>query len=309
MNILIHSENQTIITVLGDDNIAVWVDAFLQAKKSENLSKHSIAFYDRSLKVFITYCDAQSVRNINQITPNFLRDFLVWLDSKGHNTGGINVFFRSLKAWLNWFENETEPDNWKNPIHKVKPPKIIQEPIQGITRDEFDLLLSRCPKNVFYGERDRTILMVLMDTGIRAEELTNIKTADVNLSDNSIVIPLGKGRKPRIVFVGATTRRQIRKYLKFRGGDGSYLFITHSGDKLIYSSLRQVIRRLCEQAEIKDVSLHDFRRAFTLESIRNGVDLLTLSRLLGHTSLNLLLRYAKQTTADLSNKYKSVVDD
>lgn len=301
--------DHTINTILGDDNIYLWIDAFLQAKKSENLSKHSIRFYDKSLQVFTNYCNAQSVKNINQITPNFLRDFILYLESEGHNTGGINVFFRSIKAWLNWFEAEIEPENWKNPIHKVKPPKVIQEPLQGITKEEFNLLLSKCPKNTFNGIRDSAILMVLMDTGIRAEELTNIKIQDISTIEGSISIVLGKGRKPRTVFIGSKTRKQIRKYLKYRGKDNAYLFINRDGVKLVYSALRQIVRRLCEQAEIKDVSLHDFRRGFTIESLRNGVDTLTLSRLLGHTNLNLLLRYAKQNTDDLQRSYKSVIDE
>ena len=62
------------------------------------------------------------------------------------------------------------------------------------------------------GERDRTILMVLMDTGVRADELCNIQLEDINLIDNSILIKQGKGRKPRFVFIGKRTRKQIRKY-------------------------------------------------------------------------------------------------
>jgi len=59
----------------------------------------------------------------------------------------------------------------KNPIKKVKAPKVSIEPIEGISREDFDKLLEACPKNKFYGERDRAIFMVLLDTGVRAKEL------------------------------------------------------------------------------------------------------------------------------------------
>ena len=65
------------------------------------------------------------------------------------------------------------------------------------------------------------------------------------------------------------------------------------------------MRRLALKANIPIPSLHDFRRAFCLECLRNGIDFLTLSRLMGHTSLQLLSRYAKQTSVDLMDKYKS----
>lgn len=295
-------------TVLGDDYILIWIDAFLTDRKAQNLSKHTLRFYKNSLKIFTDYCESQSVKNMNQITPNFLREFILFLDEKGHNSGGINVFFRSIKAFLNWYESEV--DDFNNPIYKVKSPKVIQEPITGISKDEFEALLVACKQTKgFLGVRDYSIISVLMDTGVRAEELCNIELEDVNLPDGSIQIKQGKGRKPRFVFIGKSTRKQIRKYLKLRGKDGTYLFTNRSRERLVYSALRQIVRRLCTKAGIKDIGLHNFRRGFTLECLRNGMDLLTISRLLGHTNLTLLARYAKQTTVDLKDKYISVIDD
>lgn len=90
--------------------------------------------------------------------------------------------------------------------------------------------------------------------------------------------------------------------------DGGYLFISRSKDKLIYNSLRQILRRLSIKTGI-EVSLHDFRRAFTLNSLNKGIPEITIARLLGHTTTQLIGRYAKQTTLDLQNGYKSIVDE
>lgn len=295
------------ITILGDDYILIWIDAFLTDRKAQNLSKHTLRFYRNSLKTFTDYCDSQAVKNLNQITPNFLREFILYLENIGHNSGGINGFFRSVKAFLNFYESEV--DDFKNPIHKVKTPKIIQEPITGINKDEFEALLVACKKTKgFLGARDYSIITVLMETGVRAQELCNIEIQDVNLLDGSIQIKQGKGRKPRFVFIGKSARKTIRKYLKLRGKEGNYLFINRSGERLVYSALRQIVRRLCTEAGIKGIGLHDFRRGFTLQCLRNGMDLLTISRLLGHTNLTLLARYAKQTSFDLKDKYISVID-
>jgi len=105
------------------------------------LAKGTIRFYQNSLKGFTKYLDGQEVKFINQITPNLLRDFLLHLEETGHNSGGIHVFYRSVKVFLRWHWEEAEPEG-KNPINKVKAPKNPEKSIQGITREEFDTLLS-----------------------------------------------------------------------------------------------------------------------------------------------------------------------
>ena len=220
----------------------------------------------------------------------------------------MHGYYRAIKTFLKWYWDEVEPDA-KNPIDKVKAPKNPEEPIEGISREDFDKLIEACPKNTFYGIRDVTILMVLLDTGIRATELCEINIDDIDFTGSSILIRQGKGRKPRYVFMGKTARRQLRKWLRTMDATSGALFVNRYGEKIAYTTLREVIRRLSAKAGIPTPSIHDFRRAFCLECLRKGIDLLTISRLMGHTSLQLLSRYAKQTTGDLSNKYKSIVDE
>ena len=236
-------KTQNQVTLLGDDYIETWIYAFLVDRKSQNLTKGTVEFYQKSLKVFTDYLATQQIKFINQITPYTIRDFLLILEDRGHNSGGVHIYYRTVKTFLRWFWNEAEPDE-KNPIEKVKAPKLIVEARQGITREEFNSLLAVCPKTKL-GERDRAVLMVLLDTGLRANELCDIKLEDVNLIDSSILIRQGKGRKPRFVFIGKTTRKQIRKYLRLRKNDSPFLFTNKSGDKLVYTSLRQIVRRLC----------------------------------------------------------------
>jgi integrase/recombinase XerC/integrase/recombinase XerD len=228
------------------------------------------------------------------------------LEERGHNPGGVQSYNRAVQAFLKWYWEEEEPQR-SNPINKVKAPKVPIESREGVTREEFNSLMEECG-NGFVGERDRAILSTLLDTGVRAEELCSITLEDLNLIDNSILIQQGKGRKPRYVFFGKSTRKQIRRYLKYRGIEGKYLFTTRSREKLAYSGLRQIVRRLEEKAGV-EVSLHDFRRAFCLECLKKGIPEITIARLMGHTTTQLIGRYAKQSTVDLQNSYRSIVDD
>lgn len=290
-----------------EDFLEVWINAFLVDRKAQNFSPGTIKFYNVKLGLFADYCEAHAIKQISQLTPVLLREYLLYLEAKGHNPGGIHACYRSVKTFLLWFEQETEIEGWKNPINKVKAPKNPEQVLQGITREEFETLLQNC-ENDFLGIRDKAILHVLYDTGVRAEELCNINLADMNFIDNSILIRQGKGRKPRFVFFGKTTKKHIKKYLKLRKGNFPSLFVNQSGERLVYIALRQIVRRIADKAKLKGIGLHDFRRAFCLNCLIAGMSEITIARLMGHASTQLIGRYAKQLKEHLLLGYKSPVD-
>ncbi len=282
------------------DYLLVWIEAFLKDRKAQNASAGTMSFYRQKLKWFADYCQGIDVKTISQITPNLIRDYLLHLEETHHNSGGVHAAYRALRTFLRWYWAEQEPGG-KNPINRVKAPRLVQEPIQGVTLEQFEALLKAC-----VNERDKALLMVLMDTGVRAQELLDIQVEDIDFS--SVLIRQGKGRKPRTVFIGRRTRRQLHRYFK-EWQPQTYLFTNDEGDKMTYPALRQILRRLALRADVPYASPHNFRRGYAIEALRRGVDLLTLSRLLGHSSLNLLPRYAKQTSLDLAGRYRSIVDE
>jgi len=150
--------------------------------------------------------------------------------------------------------------------------------------------------------------LTLVETGVRATELLNIDIADIDFIESSILIRQGKGRKPRTVFFGRTARKQLRAYLKIRNNNKGALFTTKELDRLTYNGLREVVRRLSKKAGLEEPVLHDFRRTFAIECLGKGIDLQTIAKLMGHTSLHVISRYLKQSKHDLGSAYKSVLD-
>jgi len=284
------------------------IDLFIQDRRASNLSKKSIQWYIDTLDKWYKFSFLSGIEDVESITPTLIRLYLLDLKEKGHNDGGVHGYYRSLKVFLNFFENEFQPDDWKNPILRIKPPRMIVEPIEGIGVDNIKKLLSLCDKATFLGSRDTLVLSVLTETGVRASELLQINIEDIDFSDSSITIRNGKGRKPRIVFIGSTCRKQLRKYLNKRKSQDGALFITNQGTRLTFSGLRQIIRRLCKQAGMEEEGLHSFRRTFAIEQLRQGVDIQTIARLLGHSSLQVVSRYLKQTKTDLRMSYRSIID-
>jgi integrase/recombinase XerC len=276
-----------------------WVDAFLTSKRAEGVARKTIkGAYGETLGTFINWCEKRSVNTVQDITSDLIRQYLLWREETGHNPGGVHMHFRVVKTFLRWYEREEEPTEWKNPIRKVKAPKLPEIALEPADLGDVVEMLKAC-REQRQAERDKALLLTLLDTGLRATELTSLDLADLDQFTGTVLVRHGKGGKIRSVFLGEKARRAVRAYLKARKEQSGPLFTTETGGRLSYGGLRQIIRRCSERAGLKEPSLHAFRRAFALAMLRNGCDLLTLQRLMGHADLSLLRRYAKQTVEDL----------
>lgn len=124
---------------------------------------------------------------------------------------------------------------------------------------------------------------------------------DINQASGKIFIRHGKGNKPRFVFLSKKSRKFLRKYHKHHHDACSALWVTHprfGSQRITYDGLRAILTRRSRQAGIDESCLHDFRRAFCLSMLRSGIEVLTLSKLMGHTGITVLQRYLKQTSED-----------
>lgn len=116
----------------------------------------------------------------------------------------------------------------------------------------------------------------------------------------------GKGSKSRVTFLGAKSRRELLRYLRRREdvAPNAPLWVTVKGTRLTYWGLRQVVRRRAEKAGIDMPSMHSFKRALAILCLRNGVDIYSLQKLMGHSDLTLLRRYLNQTEDDLRQAHR-----
>ena len=288
---------------LVDDDLKTWINGFLIDRKAQGVSEGTIHFYEVKFKSFTRYCEEHYITNILQITQIVIREYLLWLEEVGHNPGGRHAHFRAIRSFLYWYENDAEPKDWKNPIKKVKAPIIPREPLEPVSIESINKLINTCSRGTFTNRRDKAILLSLLDTGARAGEFLKINLDDINQVMGDILIRAGKGGKPRTVFIGKQTRKSLRQYLGERNDNSPALWITdptHGSDRLTYWGLRSMIIRRSRSAGIQAPSLHDFRRAFALAMLREGVDVYTLAKLMGHSTIDVLKYYLKQTTEDMA---------
>ena len=277
--------------------IIKWIEAFILDRKVQNVAPGTLYFYKFKLQLLATYCQEHGVAEVERITPDLLRQYLIWLQETDHNPGGINACYRAAKTFLRWYWSENDLVD-KPPTAKVKAPKIPEEILEPVSLDDINTLLATCDR-ILLGLRDRAILLVLLDTGVRAAELLSMTRDDADLVTGAVIVREGKGRKPRIVFCGQDTRRALRAYVRNRSDANPALWITDDTEPLTYWGLRSMITRRAAAAGIDPPQLHAFRRAFALNMLRAGVDVYTLQILMGHKDLQVLRRYLKQNSDDL----------
>jgi site-specific recombinase XerD len=217
-----------------------------------------------------------------------------------HNQGGVHACFRPLRTLLLWVESEEiMPPGWKNPIRKVKAPKLAVQPIEPIALEDVRALAQTCGLG-FSGVRDKAMILGLLDTGARAQEFLNLNLEDVDLAAGSLLIRRGKGSKPRMAFLGRKTLRAVRAYIRLRHDTNPAFWVSVHGDRMTYAALRCLLRRRAHAAGLRSIpSPHDFRRAFALLMLRSGVDIFALQKLMGHSDLQVLRRYLAQTDQDI----------
>lgn len=298
---MLHGEKNTDdrrMTRVKIDGLETWVTAFLRDVKTRGLSEFTAEFYRSQLAIFAKYCKGEGITEVLTITPDLLRGFLLMLETSGRNEGGRHAAFRAVRAFMRWYEFETEPEAWTNPVRKVKPPKVAHEPIKGVPLDHIKAMLETCGDD-FTGIRDKAILFCLLDTGARAREFLSLNLDDVDFISGAVDIRKGKGKKSRTVFIGKRTRKALRAYVKQRIDNDPALWVTKDGGgRLAVPSLRQILTRRADLANIPIPSPHDFRRSFTLALLRAGVDIFSIQKLTGHAGLDVLRLYLAQDTED-----------
>ena len=280
------------------------IQAYLIDCEARNLSPKTTKSYEYELGYLHDWLTEQGVTTIPELTPQVLRSWMLKL-GETRTPGGLHVNYRCVKAFLRWVWAENDLES-RNPISRVRPPKVPRKQLPPVKLDDLRAILRTCDRNCFIGARDKAILLALLDTGCRASEFLALDIGDVDIASGQVRVRHGKGGKPRITFLGKRSRREIKHYWRFRQeiDEDEPLWVNSQGTRLGYEGLRQVLRRRAEMAQVEPPTLHSFRRGFALMSLRNGVDVYSLQRLMGHADLTMLRRYLAQTDADLQEAHR-----
>ncbi|HHU77182.1 MAG TPA: tyrosine-type recombinase/integrase [Firmicutes bacterium] len=285
----------------------------------KRVSPETIKSYRDTFRIYIEYlnvvhkCPPQKI-NLEHIEAEYILGFLEYLDQKrGNQTKTINNRLAAIHAFLQFI-------SFERPEHSATVQRSLMIPFQKtekrqldfLTKEEVDAFLEACPMKEILGRRDRMMLLILYNTGMRVSELVSLRCRDIIFDGSGITgyaHVRGKGRKERNIPLWKTTASYIKKHIKEHGlKPDDKLFINHMGDELTRSGVRYRINCLKERAQkitpglkAKKISPHTFRHSTALHLLQSGVDISTIAIWLGHESINTTHKYME---ADMEMKQK-----
>lgn len=228
----------------------------------------------------------------SEVSKASLNQFVVYMRELGLAATSCNISIRSINAFCTWlFENGHIPENLK--LKQVKEEKKV---ITGYTDEE---ILSFKPEDL-YDWRLYTLVCTLIDTGIRIDEALTITRQNVDM-DSLFIKVRGKGNKERVVPFSHELRKCFIKLLKLH--PNNLVFCSRRGLKLSYRNILREWEAFCHKLEIPYRPFHQLRHNFALSFIREGGDVFTLRRLLGHSSIQTTAIYVNLQTEDLKRAH------
>ena len=289
-----------------DITLPTIVELFLATKQTEGRSPKTVSVYGDVLRRFCALV-GEGV-HLGQLGISHARAFVAWLQEKdtryedhphrapvagGLSGATVHAHVRVLKTFATWLEAE----GWttKNAFDRLKRPKLPKPVIEILGDDEIDRLLGQVNPKCVLGARLYTIVLLLLDTGIRAGELCGLALPHVHVDEGYIKV-CGKGDKERMVPFGSTTKKALLRWLitwrdALSEDTVNTAFVTNAGQPLTYTAVAQSLKRLSRRSGVPRLHAHLFRHTFAVRYLMNGGDIMTLQLMLGHTTLEVTQMY------------------
>jgi integrase/recombinase XerD len=263
-----------------------YLTPFLQSRKSMNVSLHTIELYYFVLERFLSYVgpDKAKGRDIHR--------YLAKIPANGVSLGNRHAHYRVIKTFFRWLALEY---GIKSPMSNVKSPQLPKLILPSLTKEQVLMLI-----DIVEGIRNKAIIALLTESGLRVTELAGIKIEDIDW-ENGVIRTLGKGQKEAYAPFGELSRQYLKSWLNQYDTNGSIWDINKFGIQIMLQRLRYKSGLPC--------NAHTFRRTFACLLRKAGVDTMTIKDLGRWESLEMVQRYTRSVTFQDSLKfYKAPLD-
>lgn len=271
------------------------LEAFLIARSAEGASPATVTWYRMVLGRAAR--DLGPRRQLDALTPDEVR---AWLVTLRETLAPVSVagYVRGLKAFANWCAAERLAEG--HALRSLRRPHVPHKLIEPLSDDALHRLLN------LGSLRDRAIVLLLLDTGLRVSELAGVRHGDLR-PDGSVKV-MGKGARERIVPVGDAARQALLRYLRAGdplGPEDHVLRSERGGQRLDAKGIQSIFKRLKTRAGIPGrCSPHLLRHTFARAYLMNGGDAFSLQRMLGHSTLDMVKRYVALADTDLAARHR-----
>ncbi len=305
--------------------ISLAIESFQLASEARRLAPTTIRNYLTTLLRFQKYITKDYTVDplVDTITSKDIEAYIRTLDYLSKTT--VHTQYIHLSAFFTWCE-EKEHLVETSPMSEVSRPKPDKAAINPYTEDDIKAMLTSLEHSKPYkrfgkrgtsanvlgtATRNKAIILLLLDTGIRATELCTLRISHFDLKNRRVHIH-GKGSKERIVPCGARTSQAVLRYIATRPETtvGDYLFVQIDGEPFDRNSLRKALIRIGKRAGVMGVGVHRFRHTFAINFLRNGLEHgeanpWALQTILGHEDIKTVKIYLALAQADTDAAHRA----
>lgn len=279
------------------------IDQYIEAKKAQRISVNTLKDYNNAFrKLKGTIGEDTAFENVTsrQIT-HFLGQYT---DLSKKTVLNHHTALSSLWHWA-----VTQELIGSNVVRQVAPPRPDRKEIVPLSQLEVQALF-KAANRTECTLRNRAILLLLLDTGLRLSELANIQLKDINWIDSPSLVVMGKGGKERRLHLSINTVQGLLDYLGTRNiflpihKHTGHLFLNTNGRTFTTHGIRKLLYRLSEGAQIRRVNPHRLRHTFSIWYLRLGGNVYVLQKILGHSTLDMVKRYLAIVQSDIDRDHE-----
>ena len=269
-------------------NVLSAYNEFIQEQKFRGNSNYTLDYYKRSLKMFLNFCGNDM--DIEDIDVVLFKSYQLYIsENLDINRVSVRTYARAVKVFLRWlyFEDYIDID-----VNKLLLMKATKDVIIPLSDTEVKELIRYYDNSTYLNCRNKTMLMLMLDCGLRLSEVVNLKISDLDLKNNYLIIN-GKGSKQRLVPFGILTKKQLVIYMQYRVNlnNNNSLFLNQNLTAITTNTIKMLFARLKKQEKFKRIYPHLLRHTFATNFIYAGGNLEVLRVLMGHSTINITQIY------------------
>ncbi len=264
-------------------------------------SPKTLRTYGQAAEALALFLSERGMPDLENAKREHVEDYIASMWEKGNKPATVRNRYAGLCALFKWMQiSDIRRDN---PMERITPPTVPEQVQPDYTLDQIRILLDSIPTKTLLDLRDRAIVALLIDTGLRCQELCDINIEDIDRDARRIHIRAGKGGKGRLVGYSHDSAMVVNRYIRKRGGWDMHdpkepLLAGRDGAAMSPNSVRLTMLRRFETAGLEFHGTHGFRRGWGQAYLDAGGDPMDLKQLAGWSSLTMLNRYVKRTAQE-----------
>ena len=276
---------------------------YLEYCRQRNLRQGTINHYRQSYVQFFKFFEPDTP--IEEIDEDAYKRYVLHLRSTLNNDVSINSYLRDFITTMHYLMNEGYIQSYK-----MQAIKVDKSHIETYNEQELQLLLKKpnIKKCSFIEYQAWVMTNFLFSTAVRQRSLMYIKVKDIDFDNNVVYVNVTKNRKPLIVPLNQTMVNILREYLKYRNHktDDDYLFCNVFGQQLVKSTCYHMLYEYNKRRGVETTGIHRYRHTFAKQWILSGGNVVSLSQLLGHSSLEITQNYIHLLVSDVAKQVDEI---